>query len=111
MAAITVQTISITGLTDPTFTAATAAGDTFINEGVKTFYVIKNGGGGGTVVTFDDINSNSPPGAKAFDADVDVSVAAAAEAWCGPFPTSRFGTNVSVTMTVDTSVTVAAIKL
>ena len=110
MAAITVQKIVIGGLVDPTFTAAAAAGDTFTNNG-KTFYYVKNGGGGTTIVTFDDTNSTAPSGAKSFDADVDVTLLTTEEAMCGPFPTNRFGTNCTVTMTVDTSVTVAAIDL
>lgn len=110
MAAITVQTVVIGGLVDPTFTAATAAGDTFTNNG-KTMYYVKNAGGGTIVVTFDDVNSIAPSGSKAFNADVDVTLLTTEEAMCGPFPSTRFGTNVAVTMDVDTSVTVAAISI
>jgi hypothetical protein len=110
LAAITVQTVVVTGLVDPTFTAATAAGDTFINNG-KTIYVVKNGGGGTINVTFDDTGSVSPTGADAFDPDVTVQLLTTEEGWCGPFPTNRFGTNVTVTMDVDTSVTVAAVSI
>ncbi len=91
-------------------TGATAAGDTFVNDG-NTIYKIANGGGGATVVTFDDTESVSPPGATAFDADVAVSVPAGEDAYVGPFTLGRFTASMSVTMTVDTSVTVAALRI
>ena len=110
MAAISVVQVSITGLVNPTFTAASAAGDTFTNDG-NTIYVIKNGGGGATTVTFDDTGSITPVGAKTFDADVDVVIGAGEDAYIGQFTLARFGTSVTVTMTVDTSVTVAALRI
>ena len=110
MAVITVQNAVVDGLIDPSFVAATAAGDSFTNNG-KTVYYIKNGGGGTIVVTFDDINSNAPPGSNLFDPDVDVTLLTTEEAICGPFSTIRFGTNMTVVMDVDTSVTVAAISV
>jgi hypothetical protein len=69
MAAITVQVVTISGLVNPTTTAATAAGDTFVNDG-NTIYYISNGGAGTSTATFDDTLSSAPTGAKAFDADV-----------------------------------------
>jgi len=109
MAAITVQQIAIAGLVNPTFTAATAAGDTFTNDG-NTMYVIKNGGGGPITATFNDTGSISPVSGKTFDPDVDVVVPAGQDAYIGPFTTARFGTNCSVTLSADTTVTVAALR-
>lgn len=111
MAQISIQNVLITGLEDPTFSSATAAGDTFNNEGVKTFYLIDNASGGAITATFDDINSITPTGAVAFDPDVDVVVGAGSRQYIGPFPTTRFGTTVTVTYSADTSVTVAALRL
>ncbi len=109
MAAITVVQVSIGGLVNPTFTAATAAGDTFTNDG-NTIYIIKNGGGAITA-TFDDTGSISPVGAVSFDADVDVAIGASEDAYIGQFTLARFGTSVTVTLTSDTTVTVAAMRI
>lgn len=109
MATITVFATDLVG-GDPTFVAATAAGDDFPNDG-KTIYVIKNGGGSPITATFADTGSSSPPEANAFDADVDVIVTNATEDWIGPFDKKRFTDSVAVTLTDDTSVTVAAVRV
>lgn len=109
MAAISVVQVAITGLVNPTFVAATAAGDTFTNDG-NTIYIIKNGGGAITA-TFDDTGSVSPVGATSFDADVDVAIGAGEDAYIGQFILARFGTSVTVTLTSDTTVTVAALRI
>ncbi len=95
---------------DPTFVAATAAGDDFPNDG-KTIFVIKNGGGSPITATFADTGSSSPAEANSFDADVDVIVTNAEEEWIGPFDKRRFTDSVAVTYTADTSVTVAAVRV
>ena len=110
MAAITVVQVALTGLVNPTFTAATAAGDTFTNDG-NTIYIIKNGGGGSITATFDDTLSITPVGATAFNADVDVVIPAGQDAYIGQFLLARFGSSVTVTLTLDTSVTVAALRI
>lgn len=110
MATLTVNQLSLTG-TAPTFVAAGAGGDDFGNDGVRTFLVVKNGGGSAVTVTLNDTGSVSPPSAKAFDPDVDVSVSAGGEAWIGPFDTARFGSSVGVTYSGVTSVTVAAVRV
>lgn len=110
MATLSVQNINITGL-NPSFAAAAGGGDDFPNDGSKTFFVCKNGGGGPITATFDDTGSVSPTGASAFDADVAVTVPAGEERWCGPFSTVRFTGSVAVTYSGVSSVTVAAVKL
>ncbi len=95
---------------DPTFVAATSGGDDFPNDG-KTIYIIKNGGGSPITATFADTGSSSPAEANAFDADVDVIVTNAEEEWVGPFDKRRFTDSVAVTLTDDSSVTVAAVRV
>ena len=107
MAALTVQTISLTGLT-PTTTAAGAGGDTFANAAdASTFLRVENGGGGSVTVTIASTTTCSQGGTH----DVAVAVAAGAKADIGPFDPTRFGTTVSVTYSGVSSVTVAARRL
>lgn len=111
MATLTVESMDVTGNVNPTFVAAAGGGDDFANDGSLTFFIVKNGGGAGITVTFNDTGSAAPAGAKSFDADVDVSVGASQDAYIGPFPVSRFGSSVGVTYSGVTSVTVAPFKL
>lgn len=111
MATLSVQNVAVTGLSNPTFSAAAGGGDDFANDGAKTFVYFKNGSGGAITVTFDDTGSASPSGAKAFNADVDVTVPAGGESCIGPFPQSRFGSSVGMTYSGVTSLTVAALRL
>ena len=108
MAAITVQEIVLAGVT-PTFVAAAAGGDSFVNDG-KTFYYVKNGGGGALVVTFaSETNCN-----QGFDHDAVENIAAGIDSVVGPFPKSRFndsGGLVQVTYDGVVSVTVSALKI
>jgi hypothetical protein len=109
MAALTVQTVSLTGLT-ATATAAATLGDTFVNNGRTIFRAI-NGSGSPIVVTVDSvINCN-----QAQDHNVVVSVASGATTDIGPFPMDRFNSGatgaVSVTYGGVTSLTVAAISI
>lgn len=109
MAAITVERVVIAGL-EPTFVAAAGGGDTFVNEGKRTFYAIDNASGGAITVTFDG-QGVGPASAVAFDDDVDVSVGAGEVRWVGPFPISRFTSTVAVTYSGVTSLTVAAVQI
>ena len=102
---MTVERIVIGGL-EPTYVAAVGP-DTFVNDGVKTVFKVKNGGGGAITVTFDGVGTG-PTDAVAFDDDVAVSVGAGEEWEFGPFPKSRFGSVVSLTYSGTSSVTVAA---
>lgn len=106
MAALTVQTIGVSGLV-PTYAAAAAGGDTFANDG-RTMFHFKNAD---TVTHTATINSLATCN-FGFDHDAVVAVTASEdERMIGPFPINRFGANVSVTYDAVTSVTVAAIKL
>lgn len=110
MAALTVQTINLGGLDlSAVDTAAAGGGDTFTNNGRTLFYA-DNQSGGPITITFDDTGSVSPSEATSFDPDVELSVPAGEDRIAGPFPTSRFGTDVSVTYSGVTSLTVAAVK-
>ncbi len=109
MAAITVEKIVVGG-TIPTLVAAGAGGDTFINNGDKTTYIVDNASGGSITVTFDGTGTG-PTSAVAFDDDVATAVGAGVRTHFGPFPIIRFGATVSVTYSGVTSLTVAAISL
>lgn len=109
MAALTVQSIALTGLT-PAYTAAAELGDTFVNNG-KTFLVVKNANVGvaRTVTINSLVNCNFGT-----DHDITVSVPASSEEWIGPFSRTRFNDSdgaAGVTYDDETDVTVAAIEL
>lgn len=110
MPALTVEQISITGL-EATPETADIGGDTFANEGKRTFLWVNNGSGGDITLTFDDTGSPAPAGAVAFDADVDVIVTAGEIRRIGPFPTDRFTSVVAVTYSGVSSLTVNAMRL
>lgn len=108
MATLNVQTVSLLGLT-PSFVAASAGGDEFVNSG-RVMLHIKNGGASQITAT---INSQTPC-SYGFDHDVVVSVPASSELVVGPFPKARFNDSngkVQITYNDVTSVTVAAIEL
>ena len=109
MAVITPAQITVTGLL-PTFVAATAGPDTFVNNGENTILHVDNQNGSTCVVTIDGTGV-APTGAVAFDDDVDVSVLTTDRQVIGPFPKSRFGSTVSITYSVTASVTVAVTTL
>lgn len=106
MALLNVQKASLTGLA-PTFTAAAAGGDAFVNDG-RTLLYVKNGGASEITVT---VNSQQPCN-YGFDHDLQVAIPASGERIIGPFRQDRFNDangQVVVTYTAVTSVTVAAI--
>lgn len=108
MAALTIQTAGLTGLTK-TMAAASAGGDTFANDG-KTVFSVKNGGASAITVT---INSQHLCN-QGFDHDLVVSVAAGSEISFPELDIYRFNDtsgNVVVTYSAVTSVTVAAVKV
>lgn len=109
MAAITPQLIDLTGLEDFTLVAADQAGDTFLNDGTL-LYVIDNASGSPVTVTFDSLRASD----YGTDEDIAVAVAAGSRAFFGPFDQGRFNSlaqTVGVTLSDDTSVTVAALKV
>ena len=108
MATLSVQTIVLGG-TAPSYAAAGAGGDEFVNSG-REFLHIKNGGVGSIDVT---INSQRPCD-QGYDHDVVVAVGAGAEKMIGPFPKSRFDDangKVQITYSGVSSVTVAVLQV
>lgn len=107
--ALTVQTISRSGLA-PSYSNGDATNDhQFLNDG-KTFVHVKNGGGSSITVTIQ--TPGSVDGLAV--ADRDVTVANGAEKMIGPFPTATYnqsGGLVYLDLSADTSVTLAAFKL
>lgn len=112
MTALTVEDTGVgaNSLT-PTFVAATAAGDTFVNDGRVMLYV-KNGDVSPITVTV--VTPVSLRGGIGVE-DPPTTVPATDEEIIGPFDPSLFnaadGTGVLVTYSADTSVTVAVIRL
>lgn len=108
MAQLTIQTIATTGLA-PTYAAAAAGGDAFLNDGA-TYFHVKNGSGASINVTVNSVTACD----QGFDHDQVVAVPAAGERILGPFPSQRWNdasSNVNMSYSAVTSVTVAAVKL
>lgn len=107
MADLNIQPVTMAGLA-PAFSAASAGGDKFSNDG-RTMLYIKNGGGASIIVTIDSrVRCN-----QGFDHDIQVTVAAGSEKMIGPFEKARFNDadgKVAVAYSDVASVTVAAIR-
>ena len=110
MAAITVQTVALTG-TAITAGAAGGGGDTFINNG-KTLYKVINAGGAPVLVTF--TATGSLIGGASVASITAASVANGTTKYFGPFPEQFFNNSsgaVAVTYNGVTAITVSAISL
>lgn len=105
MAALTIQQLAQAGL-NVTFAAASAGGDTFVNNG-RVLLIVKNGGGVSVNVTIDSVK----PCDQGFDHDIVVAVPAGQERKIGFFEESRFGSQVSVSYSAVASITVAAVRV
>lgn len=109
MAQLNVQNAPLNGLVK-TMAAASAGGDTFLNDG-NTLLSVKNGGGSSITVT---VNSVAPC-SQGFDHDLVVSLAAGSEITFPKLDPYRFNDLstglVSVTYSAVTSLTVAAVRL
>ncbi len=108
-ATITVQnTVGVVGVS-PTYAAATAGGDAFVNDG-KTQLRCKNGGSGSITMTITSQQKCN----QGVEHDLSIVVAASAEEVVGPFDQTRFndsGGLVQITYSGVTTVTVAALKV
>lgn len=108
MSLLTIQKVILTGLT-PSYDAAAAGGDEFVNSG-RIFIHVKNGGGASIDVTVD----SQTPCNQGVDHNAVVAVPAAGERMIGPFPKDRFNDTagkVQIAYSGVTSVTIAAIEL
>jgi hypothetical protein len=107
MAALTVQKIGIGGVQKATLVAATAAGDTFVNEG-KTFVEVNNAAVSGITVTIKG-QRNLPLGTSA---DQTIAIAATTVTLIGPFPVGNYNRETDESVVIEYSavltVTVAA---
>lgn len=113
MAALTVQNTGLgTSALEPTYAAASAGGDTFVNGDGRVILHVKNGSGASIDVTI--TTPYSLRGGIAVDDPV-TAVPAGEDRMIGPFDPAVFnaaaGTGVSVSYSAATSVTVAAIRL
>lgn len=108
MATLTVQQVTLTGVT-PTFVAAAAGGDVLTNDGNTVIYV-KNGGGSPITVTV-----TTPASILGVAiADPQVSVTNGSEKVIGPFPPEIFNDangQVALAYSAVTSVTIAVVKV
>lgn len=108
MAVLTVQDVTAAGLT-PTYVAASAGGDSFVNDG-RTVLHVKNGDTVAHTVTIVSAKTCN----QGFQHNIQVTVGAGSDKMIGPFPTDRFNNDsgqVSVTYDGVTSVTVAALQI
>lgn len=118
MAQLTINTHAFAGL-DPTFAAASAGGDAFVNPNDERTYIrVKNGGASPITVTVSPVTPNSVKQAGATPGPVSlpnysVAVPASGDISIGPFPAAYndAGGNVNVSYSGVTSVTVAAIRM
>jgi hypothetical protein len=115
MAVFTKQKLTLAGVA-PTYTAANAGGDSFVNDqadGSRTFLHVKNTGGSPITVTLDDPNSKTPEGATAWNPDLAVSVpATTGDRMIGPIGPRFIDGNGSTAITYSatpTGVTVAVL--
>lgn len=109
MSEITVQQISLSGLAEAAGTAATAAGDTVINNG-RTFIEVVDGATTAPTVTI----ASQTDCNQGYTHDIVVAVPSGAARIIGPFPPNRFNNTsgqIEVTYDDDTSVTIAAFTI
>lgn len=108
MALLTVQRTNLNGVA-PSFVAADAAGDSFVNSG-RAYWHVKNADTVDKTVT---VNSQTPC-SQGFDHDAVVTVPAGGERIIGPFAKNRFDDangQVQITYSAVTSVTVAVVEV
>jgi hypothetical protein len=84
MAELSVQQVSLTGLS-ATYTAAATAGDDFLNSGKSILHVM-NADSASTTVTVNSIENCN----QGYDHNVVVAVPAGSEIFIGPFNRARF---------------------
>lgn len=108
MAEITVQQVSLTGLS-ATFTAAASGGDEFSNSG-KCVVFVKNGDSAAATVTVSSVDDCN----QGFTHDAAVSVPAGSEIFIGPFNRARFNAsdgNVDMDYSSIDDLTVAVVEV
>lgn len=106
MAAIPVQTISLTGLSRAAATAAGATGDTVANNGNMHIIVTDTGTTAPTVTIISQTACNQDE-----THDIEVSIPSGESRVIGPFPPSRFNTAagvIEVSYSSETDVTIEA---
>lgn len=114
MAVLSQQTIVDTGLS-VTYGAASAGGDTFVNDGSeKQFLHVKNANvGSARVITVSaDVSTTTKPGFPTLDVDdIVVSVPLSDERMIGPIPLTAYGASTAITYDDEADVTLALIKI
>ncbi len=103
---LTVQEITRSGI-NPALTAANEDGHTITNDGRRTFFYVYNGDDEAVTVTFATPNTVDDLAIS----DRAVSVPAGEYRMVGPFPTSYYGTTLTVTFSAVDSVTCGAFKV
>ena len=108
MSTLNVQKVVLAGLT-PSYGAAAAGGDEFVNSG-REFLHVKNGHTSPQTVT---VNSQAACN-QGYDHDAAVAIPASEERMIGPFPKDRFddaGGKVQITYSGVTALTIAAVQV
>lgn len=116
MAEINITNLNILEGATPGLVSAEAGGDHLVPQSNEQSIIlhIKNEDSSEHTVTLDDVNSDQPIGADAFDADVAIAVPAGEERLVNLRQLSRFiDSNGQINMTYDdvTSVTVGAYRV
>jgi hypothetical protein len=109
MAEITVQNITLSGLTPTAGVAAGATGDVVLNNG-RTYIEVEDTGTTAPTVTV----SSQTECNQGFTHDVTVAIASGGTAMIGPFPTNRFNNasnQIEVSYSSETDVTIRAFSL
>lgn len=101
MAALVVQTITLDGAQSAALVAASAGGDTFVNEG-KTFLHVDNQAVGGITVTITG-QRDLPLQTSATKI---IAVGATTETLIGPFPVGNYNRETDESVEVDYSAVV-----
>lgn len=108
MGVLSVQQVSLTGLS-ATYTAAATAGDEFANSGKSVLHVM-NADSASTTVTVNSVDNCN----QGYDHNVAVAVPSGSEIFIGPFNRARFNAadgNVDVTYSSVADLTVAVVEV
>jgi hypothetical protein len=108
-AVLSIFTIAVAGVT-PTYTNATATdGFEFSNNTGNEFVRILNTNGAARTAT-PATSGRSPSGLALTPVPVTID-ATTGDEWLGPFPTSEYGTTVTIAISASAGVSAAAIRL
>ena len=111
MATLAVQQIVDSGL-EPSYSAAEAGGDDFVNDGSERQFIhVKDAGDGCVVTVTPSTASTTKPGfGTVTRANIAVTIGAGEDRMIGPFPLTAFG-DPAITYDSETSVSLAVVRM